>query len=286
MNLESNNLRDKGGRAIGKALKANTTLTYLYLYLNNLGEEGGVAIAKALEANTTLTSLDLNYNRLREEGGVAIAKALETNTTLTSLYLYLNNLGEKGGKAVGDALQTNTTLTSLDLSYNRIREEGGVAIAKALETNSTLTSLDLTCNCISNLVLKNIESYAVRNRTCRDANAANKNKNKEQLPTNHLPSNFYYIIHLIGQSLRFAQQNPSSINYSLPISNQANYFSYLDVNVMTRIASYIPINKIREGAIIDMIQEITNKKWISRERLDEFLSSNLQENSQAKERGI
>ena len=286
LNLESNNLRDKGGRAIGKALKANTTLTYLYLYLNNLGEEGGVAIAKALEANTTLTSLDLNYNRLREEGGVAIAKALETNTTLTSLYLYLNNLGEKGGKAVGDALQTNTTLTSLDLSYNRIREEGGVAIAKALETNSTLTSLDLTCNCISNLVLKNIESYAVRNRTCRDANAANKNKNKEQLPTNHLPSNFYYIIHLIGQSLRFAQQNPSSINYSLPISNQANYFSYLDVNVMTRIASYIPINKIREGAIIDMIQEITNKKWISRERLDEFLSSNLQENSQAKERGI
>lgn len=268
-----------------KISEINLSLTSLDFSNNWLGEEDGIAIGKALGTNTTLTSLDFSNNWLGEEGWIAIGKALEINSTLTSLRLN-GELREKGGLAIVEALKTNSTLASLNLKSNNLGEEGGRAIGKALETNSTLTSLNLTCNCISNLVLKDIESYTVRNRTCRDAKAANKNKNKEQLPTNHLPSNFYYIIHLIGQSLRFAQQNPSSINYSLPISNQANYFSYLDVNVMTRIASYIPINKIREGAIIDMIQEVANKRWISKERLDEFLSSNLQENSQAKERGI
>ena len=49
----------KGAKAIGEALKVNTSLTEIYLTDNNIGDEGGKAIGEALKVNTSLTKINL-----------------------------------------------------------------------------------------------------------------------------------------------------------------------------------------------------------------------------------
>ena len=61
ISLRGNNIGDEGAKAIGEALKENTSLTEIFLW-NNIGDEGGKAIGEALKVNTSLTMIDLNYN--------------------------------------------------------------------------------------------------------------------------------------------------------------------------------------------------------------------------------
>ena len=44
----------KGAKAIGEALKVNTSLTKIH-FTNVIGDEGGKAIGEALKVNTSLT---------------------------------------------------------------------------------------------------------------------------------------------------------------------------------------------------------------------------------------
>ena len=55
----TNKIGGEGGKAIGEALKVNTSLTVIYLDSNNIGDEGGKAIGEALKVNTSLTNIYL-----------------------------------------------------------------------------------------------------------------------------------------------------------------------------------------------------------------------------------
>eukprot|EP00944_MAST-04C_sp_MAST-4C-sp1_P015636 g15636.t1 len=55
IDLSYNNIGDEGGKAIGEALKVNTSLTEIWLNGNNIGVEGAKAIGEALKVNTSLT---------------------------------------------------------------------------------------------------------------------------------------------------------------------------------------------------------------------------------------
>ena len=57
--MNNNKIGDEGGKAIGEALKVNTSLTKIELYNNNIGDEGAKAIGEALKVNTSLTEIDL-----------------------------------------------------------------------------------------------------------------------------------------------------------------------------------------------------------------------------------
>ena len=48
-----NNVGVEGGKAIGEALKVNTSLTKFVLGDNNIGDEGGKAIGEAMEVNNS-----------------------------------------------------------------------------------------------------------------------------------------------------------------------------------------------------------------------------------------
>ena len=48
---------DAEAKAIGEALKVNTSLTEIYLYSNNISDEGAKAIGDALKVNTSLTKI-------------------------------------------------------------------------------------------------------------------------------------------------------------------------------------------------------------------------------------
>ena len=60
INLRYNKIGVEGGKAIGEALKVNTSLTEIDLYYNNIGDEGAKAIGEALKVNTSLTKIDLD----------------------------------------------------------------------------------------------------------------------------------------------------------------------------------------------------------------------------------
>ena len=49
-------------KAIGEALKENTSLTEIYLADNIIGDEGAKAIGEALKENTSLTKTIINNN--------------------------------------------------------------------------------------------------------------------------------------------------------------------------------------------------------------------------------
>ena len=48
-------------------MKENTSLTEIFME-ECIGDEGAKAIGEALKVNTSLTSIDLNYNNIGNEG--------------------------------------------------------------------------------------------------------------------------------------------------------------------------------------------------------------------------
>ena len=191
------------------------TLTTLNLQYNQIGEKGAQSIADALRTNTvslflllthspshphphhrrlltqTLTTLNLQYNQIGEKGAQSIADALRTNTVSLFLLLThsphspsltidafshrhsphsispLNQIGDKGAQSIADALRTNTVSLFLllthspshphspstpshtdthhtHLSNNQIGEKGAQSIADALRTNTVSLFLLLT----------------------------------------------------------------------------------------------------------------------------------------------
>lgn len=74
--------------------------SHLNLTYNSIGDEGCKAIGDALKTNTTLKSLSLGDNFFGDDGGRAIADALKTNMTLAQLVqkdLYSKKIGLKSG---------------------------------------------------------------------------------------------------------------------------------------------------------------------------------------------
>ena len=58
----------------------------------DIGVEGGKAIGEALKVNTSLTKIDLDGNEIGAEGAKAIGEALKVNTSLTKIFfIYESN---------------------------------------------------------------------------------------------------------------------------------------------------------------------------------------------------
>ena len=57
----------EGAKAIGEALKVNTSLTRINLWDNNIGDEGGKAIGEALKVNTSRIEIFLGCNKIGDE---------------------------------------------------------------------------------------------------------------------------------------------------------------------------------------------------------------------------
>ena len=130
------------------ALRVNTSLTCLNLFLEDIDDKEASSLSEALRVNTSLTSLDLGQNYIVDELASSLSKALRVNTSLTCLHLWNNLIGYKGASSLSEALRVNTSLTSLDLNMNSIGAEGASSLSEALRVNTSLTSLDLNMNSI------------------------------------------------------------------------------------------------------------------------------------------
>lgn len=119
VHLDNCAIGDEGAEEVGRALEDSTrNCKKLYLVGNNIGDRGIMSIAKALRTNSTLTYLNLGMNKIGNEGAKEIATALKSNATLQTLSLARNSVAIEGATAIATALETNCTLSNLYLDNN------------------------------------------------------------------------------------------------------------------------------------------------------------------------
>lgn len=91
---------------LAAGVAANSTVKYLDLSMNAMRDRGGCALGSALRFNTGLVELDLKENSIGEKGAMVIADALKENKVLDTLTLNNNPVGPRGGRAIYRAFAT------------------------------------------------------------------------------------------------------------------------------------------------------------------------------------
>ena len=64
---------------LAKAIKPNSTIAQLDLYVNNLGTDDCNTLLEAMKHNSRITQLDLSWNELGTGDCTALAKATKHN---------------------------------------------------------------------------------------------------------------------------------------------------------------------------------------------------------------
>jgi Ran GTPase-activating protein (RanGAP) involved in mRNA processing and transport len=124
-------------RALGVALKNNTTLTMLDLSMNELSAVAIGFLADGVRHSNTLQTLGMVKCGVDDEAMDYLADALSTNTTLQSLSLSDNVIGDEGATRLASALEVNLGLDHLSLSRNRkITAAGRRTLVKAFVVSS------------------------------------------------------------------------------------------------------------------------------------------------------
>ena len=98
----------------GRTLKPRKAQQHeVWLIANRIGDEGARALGDALKTNTTLTQLELNSEQ--QDHKETLKESKSKHNGMWSGWA-ANVIGDEGARALGDALKTNTTLTQLWLS--------------------------------------------------------------------------------------------------------------------------------------------------------------------------
>ena len=77
------NVEEVLGAGRTKRLRDGLLTTIIINAADKIGAEGAKAIGEALKVNTSLTEIDLGKNEIGAEGGKAIGEALKVNISLT-----------------------------------------------------------------------------------------------------------------------------------------------------------------------------------------------------------
>ncbi|KAG0046531.1 hypothetical protein BGZ83_008311 [Gryganskiella cystojenkinii] len=148
LNLRNNSVGEIGAQVIGEGLKTNLALTTLELGNNPVGDAGARALGEGLQNNSVLTMLDLGNASIGDSGGQALANALKVNSTLIELNFRNNPIGDIGVQALAEGLTTNSSLATLVLGSISVSDKGAQALANALKKNLSLRNLNLESNSI------------------------------------------------------------------------------------------------------------------------------------------
>ena len=91
LDIQCNQIGEKGGKVLASVIKSNSTLMELYLGSNNL-QGSAIHILEALQNISTLELLDLSNNDLLKEFGDELVIAIKSNIYFKHLFLRNNNL--------------------------------------------------------------------------------------------------------------------------------------------------------------------------------------------------
>jgi len=87
-------------RTVNRGKERRCGVSTLDLKLNFIGERGGQALGQALRSNRTLMEIDLDRNRIGDQGAFAIGSALQINRTIKRVNLNDNHIGDQGAFAL------------------------------------------------------------------------------------------------------------------------------------------------------------------------------------------
>jgi Ran GTPase-activating protein (RanGAP) involved in mRNA processing and transport len=198
LHLNGTNLSIESCGHLQQGLAANKTIEKLeFSYNNGLRMESLYELFKGLKANTSITTLFLCDNALRVDGAKCIADLIKFNQHIQTLYIEKNDFQDEGIAFIAEALGQNNSLQTINLSDNRITSiglnslyecfndsecsnysikkvliksnlfntpEATQALGMILQTNRTILELDLSSNSISDqLVLPIAEAFRINN---------------------------------------------------------------------------------------------------------------------------
>jgi hypothetical protein len=153
-----------------EALKANTSLSCLFINYCDLISESSDIIIRGLIEHTKIEILDLSNNFLDDKSGYMVSRLInrqserrdqtvwkfglrnelpfgpEFKRGLAAVNLSDNFLSDNSADCFASALQTDTYLRSLCLSRNQIFLEGCKKLVRAMRRNGTLLNLDIKDN--------------------------------------------------------------------------------------------------------------------------------------------
>ena len=119
LTLTGNQIGNAGAEALGEAVaNDNCALRELVLVKNEIRDVK--ALGGALKTNTTLQTLDLGHNKIETSEASQLVMASKDNRTLTKLNLESNQICNGFTEALEKALKQNTSLLQLDLSGNQL----------------------------------------------------------------------------------------------------------------------------------------------------------------------
>ena len=202
LNMNNNQIGEKGGDALASVIKSNTGLKELYFSGNNL-QRSVIKISKALQTISTIESLDLSNNNLTNEVGIELAAAIQSNSFLKQLHLQNNNLQSSIG-FISQALDKLSTLKSLVLNNNQLTEKHGESLRSVIKNNASLETLFLGNNNIGLGAMKIVE--ALQNiKSLKMLDFSNINLPKElthQLATAIKSSNYLELLAFTSNNLQ------------------------------------------------------------------------------------
>ncbi|XP_048051929.1 NACHT, LRR and PYD domains-containing protein 12-like isoform X2 [Megalobrama amblycephala] len=138
----------EGCAALASALRSNSHLRELDLFMNIIGDEGLTLLSDGLkDPNCKLEILWLSRCKITAAGCASLTSALRSNSHLRELDLSMNKIGGRGLTRLSDGLKDpHCKLEKLKLIQCNITDKGCAALASALRSNSHLRELDLTVN--------------------------------------------------------------------------------------------------------------------------------------------
>eukprot|EP01064_Diplonema_japonicum_P015340 TRINITY_DN23056_c0_g1_i1.p1 TRINITY_DN23056_c0_g1~~TRINITY_DN23056_c0_g1_i1.p1 ORF type:complete len:754 (+),score=213.76 TRINITY_DN23056_c0_g1_i1:49-2310(+) len=145
LNLSFNNIKVQGLRWLANVFKTVPVLRVLKLDGNECGE-AAEELAQTIKDNRSLTHLSMCKCEISPEAGVRIGDMLAVQATLVKLEMQDNLLGNEGAIAIAQALHANTTLRFLDIGNNKVSDAGGKALAEMIASNNTLQHLNIKQN--------------------------------------------------------------------------------------------------------------------------------------------
>lgn len=145
LNLNGNQIKDKGAIIIADMIPKVPSLVDINLAGNQIGDKGCIALMKSLHTNRNIVSLCLMINEITNQGGLEVAKMISKNSYLQALYLYLNQIGDEGGLEIARAVAKNNHVTTFWLDENPISLKGTEEIVSIITNNNqSLLNFELT----------------------------------------------------------------------------------------------------------------------------------------------
>ena len=177
LNMNNNQIGEKGGEALASVIKINTRLQALYCSNNNLKSSVAV-VSEALQNISTIELLDLSNNDLPEGFGTELAATIQSNRLLKYLSLRSNNLSSSD--VILQAISKISRLEELDLRGNQLSKTSGEWLRSMIVSNSELKALYLGNNNIGVGILK--IAKAIRNlKSLKMIDLSTNNLSKETL---------------------------------------------------------------------------------------------------------